>query len=111
VWYRRVTLYVAPSRNEGFGLTPLWRRWHRATAVVASDAGSYSEIVTRGVTGDFVAANDGNALREAIRPYLADPALAEAHGAAGHEDVSTRFRLENEAAGLREIYDQVWAKG
>ncbi len=22
-WYRRLTLYVAPSRNEGFGLTPL----------------------------------------------------------------------------------------
>ncbi len=23
IWYRRLTLYVAPSRNEGFGLTPL----------------------------------------------------------------------------------------
>ena len=23
VWYRRLTLFVAPSRNEGFGLTPL----------------------------------------------------------------------------------------
>ena len=110
VWYRRVTLYVAPSRNEGFGLTPLEAMASR-TAVVASDAGSYSEIVTRGVTGDFVAANDGNALREAIRPYLADPALAEAHGAAGLEEVSRRFRLENEAAGLREVYDHVWAKG
>lgn len=110
VWYRRVTLYVAPSRNEGFGLTPLEAMASR-TAVVASDAGSYSEIVTRGVTGDFVAANDGDALREAIRPYLADPAVAEAHGAAGLEDVSRRFRLENEAAGLREVYDQVWARG
>lgn len=110
VWYRRVTLYVAPSRNEGFGLTPLEAMASR-TAVVASDAGSYSEIVTRGVTGDFVAADDGDALREAIRPYLADPALAEAQGAAGLEDVSKRFRLENEAAGLREVYDQVWAKG
>jgi mannosyltransferase len=110
VWYRRVTLYVAPSRNEGFGLTPLEAMASR-TAVVASDAGSYSEIVTPGVTGAFVAANDGDALREAIRPYLADPALAETHGAAGLDDVSTRFRLENEAAGLREAYDLVWAKG
>ncbi|MGO8425835.1 glycosyltransferase, partial [Rhizobium ruizarguesonis] len=23
IWYRRLTLYVAPSRNEGFGRTPL----------------------------------------------------------------------------------------
>ncbi|WP_434781341.1 glycosyltransferase family 4 protein [Aminobacter carboxidus] len=110
VWYRRVTLYVAPSRNEGFGLTPLEAMASR-TAVVASDAGSYSEIVTRGVTGDFVASGDGDALREAIRPYLADPELAETHGAAGLDDVSKRFRLENEAAGLRAVYELVWAKG
>lgn len=110
VWYRRVTLYVAPSRNEGFGLTPLEAMASR-TAVVASDAGSYSEIVTPGKTGAVVAAGDGAALREAIRPYLVDPALAEAHGAAGLADVTQRFRLENEAAGLREVYEKVWSRG
>ena len=36
LWFRRVALYVAPSRNEGFGLTPLEamasrRRLSRAT--------------------------------------------------------------------------------
>jgi len=108
VWYRRVTLYVAPSRNEGFGLTPLEAMASR-TAVVASDAGSYSEIVTPGSTGVVVQAGDGNALREAIRPYLGDPALAEAHGAAGSEDVRRRFRLEDEAAGICEVYERVWA--
>ncbi|WP_269930568.1 glycosyltransferase family 4 protein [Aminobacter sp. HY435] len=110
VWYRRVSLYVAPSRNEGFGLTPLEAMASR-TAVVASDAGSYSEIVTPGRTGAVVAAGDGAALREAIRPYLGDPVLADAHGAAGLEDVAHRFRLENEAAGLRKVYELVWAKG
>ena len=110
VWYRRVMLYVAPSRNEGFGLTPLEAMASR-TAVVASDAGSYAEIVTHGVTGAVVAAGDRSALCEAVRPYLADPTLAEAHGIAGLEDVSKRFRLENEAVGLREVYDLVWTKG
>lgn len=109
VWYRRVTLYVAPSRNEGFGLTPLEAMASR-TAVVASDAGSYSEIVTPGVTGAVVAAGDGDALREAIRPYLADPQLALAHGASGLDDVRVRFRLEGEAAGLREVYERVWGQ-
>lgn len=107
VWYRRVSLYVAPSRNEGFGLTPLEAMASR-TAVVASDAGSYAEIVTPGRTGAVVPAGDGPALREAIRPYLDDPAHAKAHGAAGLEDVTKRFRLENEAAGLREFYQRVW---
>ena len=107
VWYRRATLYVAPSRNEGFGLTPL-EAMASATAVVASDAGSYSEIVTPGVTGSVVSAGDGEGLREAIRPYLADPELALAHGANGLDDVRVRFRLEGEAAGLREVYERVW---
>ncbi|WP_406872328.1 glycosyltransferase family 4 protein [Aminobacter sp. P9b] len=108
VWYRRVTVYVAPSRNEGFGLTPL-EAMASQTAVVASTAGSYREIVTPGVTGAVVPASDGEALRQAIRPYLDDPALAEAHGAAGLDDVTLRFRLENEAEGIRETYDRVWA--
>ncbi|MDE1991752.1 MAG: glycosyltransferase family 4 protein, partial [Rhizobiaceae bacterium] len=43
-WYRRATLYVAPSRNEGFGLTPLEAMASR-TAVVASDAGAYAEMI------------------------------------------------------------------
>ena len=41
-WYRRLSLYVAPSRNEGFGLTPLEAMASR-TAVVASDAGAYPD--------------------------------------------------------------------
>lgn len=109
VWYRRVTVYVAPSRNEGFGLTPLEAMASR-TAVVASTAGSYQEIVTPGVTGNMVAAGDGAALREAIRPYLDDPELAEAHGVAGFADVTQRFRLEDEAAGIGEVYEEVWAR-
>ena len=75
VWYRRLTLYVAPSRNEGFGLTPLEAMASR-TAVVASDAGAYAELIVTGETGSVVAAGDGEALTRAIAPYIADPALA-----------------------------------
>ena len=71
VWCLRVTLYVAPSRNEGFGLTPLDAQASK-TAVVASDAGAYKELVTEG-TGTVVPAGDGKALRDAIKPYLEDP--------------------------------------
>ncbi|MGG2478098.1 glycosyltransferase family 4 protein, partial [Rhizobium sp. BR5] len=49
-WYRRLTLYVAPSRNEGFGLTPL-EAMASQTAVVASNAGAYEEMIVRGKTG------------------------------------------------------------
>ncbi len=102
-WYRRMTLLVAPSRNEGFGLTPL-EAMASGTAAVASDAGAYAEMILEGETGAVVPAGDAQALCAAIRPYLADPARALAHGrrAAGH--VRERFALEKEASALAAIY-------
>jgi mannosyltransferase len=80
------------------------------TAVVASDAGAYAELVTPGVTGAVVPAGNGGALTEAIRRYLADPALAVTHGDNALADVITRFPLEKEAAGIMRVYEALWAR-
>ena len=109
-WFRRVSLYVAPSRNEGFGLTPL-EAMASGTPVVASDAGAYAEMVVAGETGAVVPADDGRALTEAIRPYLADPALAKAQGKAARDHVRQRFRLQQEADRLIAIYRRLGAEG
>ncbi|MBE7185852.1 MAG: glycosyltransferase family 4 protein [Methylobacterium mesophilicum] len=106
-WYRRVHLYVAPSRNEGFGLTPL-EAMASGAAVVASDAGSYAELVSPDETGKVVAAGEGVALTEAIRPYLVEPALCERHGQAGLAVVRERFPLEAEAAGVARVYERLF---
>lgn len=108
VWYRRLTLYVAPSRNEGFGLTPL-EAMASQTAVVASDAGAYAEMIAEG-TGRFVSAGDGNALREAIKPYLADPAMAEHEGKNALHHVRNAFPLDKEAAAISAVYERVFSK-
>jgi mannosyltransferase len=105
-WYRHMTLFVAPSRNEGFGLTPL-EAMASGTAVVASDAGAYAEMIRDGTTGAVVPAGDGDALREAISRYLADPALARAHGHAGVEHVRANFALEREAMTLASLYQRL----
>lgn len=103
-WYRRLTLYVAPSRNEGFGLTPL-EAMASDTAVVASNAGAYEEMIIKGETGMVVEAGDYTSLRDAIKPYLADPALAKDHARAGLAHVRKAFPLEKEATSLGAIYD------
>ena len=77
VWYRRFTLFVAPSRQEGFGLTPL-EAMASATAVVASDAGSFPSMIKPGINGAIVPAGDLNALAAAIEPYFLKPDLAKA---------------------------------
>ena len=103
-WYRRLTLYVAPSRNEGFGLTPL-EAMASKTAVVASDAGAYAGMIVPGKTGEIAPAGDYETLRDAIAKYLADPVLAEEHGEAALADVRSRFDLKGEAASLGAIYE------
>ncbi|WP_064810909.1 MULTISPECIES: glycosyltransferase family 4 protein [Rhizobium] len=106
VWYRRLMLYVAPSRNEGFGLTPLEAMASR-TAVVASDAGAYAELIVNGETGAVVPAGDGEALTRAMAPYIADPALAIAHGENALRHVRANFALEKEANAIGAVYDRL----
>lgn len=108
-WIRRVSLCVAPSRNEGFGLTPLEAMASR-TAVVASDAGAYAELVEDGVTGYVAPAGDRHALTAAIERYLADPALAAAHADAGLARVRENFALDREAEGVEAVYRRVFAQ-
>lgn len=103
-WYRRISLYVAPSRNEGFGLTPL-EAMASGTPVVASDAGAYAEMIMPAV-GSVAPAGDGAALTAAIEAYMADPELAAIQGRMASEHVRGNFRLAEEAHLLIEIYEQ-----
>jgi len=105
IWYRRVSLYVAPSRNEGFGLTPLEAMASR-TAVVASDAGAYREIINDEF-GSVVDAGDGTALTKAIKPYLADIEQTIIKGERAEQFVTKNFPLEKEAKAIGLIYSEL----
>jgi mannosyltransferase len=105
-WYRRLSLYVAPSRNEGFGLTPL-EAMASGTPVVASDAGAYRELIEEGVTGVVVPAGDGAALTEAVRRYMAAPEEAKEQGRRAIGHVNARFALDREADALIELYQSL----
>ena len=110
VWYRRFTLFVAPSRQEGFGLTPL-EAMASETAVVTSDAGSFPSMIRPGSNGAIVPADDFAALVAAIEPYLRDPALAREQGRTALEFVHANFSLGAEARGIRAVYDRLWSEG
>lgn len=103
LWYRRLALYVAPSRNEGFGLTPL-EAMASGVPVVASDAGAYAEMIVPDETGAVVAAGDGAALTEAIRAYLDTPGRAARQGARALAHVTANFPLAREADELVAVY-------
>jgi glycosyltransferase involved in cell wall biosynthesis len=76
--YRRSTVVVAPSRFEGFGLTPI-EGLASGIPVVASDIGPHREFLDPRTT--FVPLDDDEALANGIRAAIArgpiaDPALA-----------------------------------
>ncbi|WOC16951.1 glycosyltransferase family 4 protein [Pseudochrobactrum sp. MP213Fo] len=106
-WYRRLDVYVAPSRTEGFGLTPL-EAMASHTAVVASDAGAYPELVVEGETGYVVPS--GQSMVSAIQRYFRDPALAAKHADNGLKRVQTLFPLEREAETIGRFYEEIFAQ-
>lgn len=105
-WYRALSLYVAPQRWEGFGLTPL-EAMASAVPVVAADVGAFSELIDDGTSGKIVPRDDLAALTGAVTSYLASPKLAMHHGQDSRAHIESHFRLESEAERLIELYRQV----
>lgn len=105
-WYRALSLFVAPQRWEGFGLTPL-EAMASGVPVVATDVGAFSELIADGDTGEIVPADDLTVIRAAVARYLAAPALVATHGENGRAHVLAHFRLRGEAERLMEIYERL----
>jgi mannosyltransferase len=107
LWYQRITLYVAPMRNEGFGLTPL-EAMASGAAVVATRTGAAPYLIAEGETGTIVPPENLDALIAAIEPMFADPSRAEVMGRAGREKAVSQHSLANEAANMNAAYEKVW---
>jgi len=104
LWFRRVSLYVAPMRWEGFGLTTL-EAMASGTAVVATRTGASPQIVSHGETGDLIPPDDLEALIAAIEPYLASPSLALERGRAGRRASEGKHDIAIEAAAINSVYE------
>jgi D-inositol-3-phosphate glycosyltransferase len=93
---------MVPSRAESFGLVALEAAACGAP-VVASDVGGLRTIVAHERTGLLVEPRDPAAFATAIDALVADPALAEAMGAAGAARAAG-FTWSTAAARLRRLY-------
>ena len=82
---------AVPSRwMEPFGNVAL-EAMMRGTAVVASDAGGFAEIVQNGETGLLVPPGDADALAQGLVRLLRDRELAERMGSTGRRFALTHF--------------------
>ncbi|MFI0794479.1 MULTISPECIES: glycosyltransferase [Micromonospora] len=101
---RSAAVAAVPSRwNENQPMAVL-EAFACGVPVVATDLGGLPELVTPGVDGEVVAADDPAALAAALGGVLADPARAHRMGLAGRARVERDFSPQAHLARLGEVY-------
>lgn len=97
--FSSLSLVVALSENEGFGLTIL-EAMSSGAAVLASEAGAWPEVVRQGVDGYVVPVNDLVAVTEKMSLLLEDEEKLIQMGRNGRERVLENYSVEREAKEL-----------
>jgi mannosyltransferase len=110
LWIRRLSIVVCPARWEGFGLVPL-EAMASGTPVVAARAGAAADLVLDGATGRLVSADDLDDLTAAISSMMAMSVSERSEiGAAGRAHVVEHHAIEDEAAAICEVYEELFAR-
>jgi len=105
-WYRSLSVVVCPSRVEGFGL-PCLEAMASGCPVVATRTGAWPELITEGRDGYLVPCRDVDALSKAILKITTDPQRITVMGQQAREKVASHYRIEDEAAGILEVYKKL----
>ena len=100
LWYNAATVFVYPSRYEGFGLPPL-EALACGTPTIVSAAASLPEVV--GEAALLVEPGAADALAATLRRLLAEPALRARLRAAGPPHAAG-FTWARAAAATRAVY-------
>ena len=79
--FRRASLFVMPSRQEGFGLVYAEAMWH-GLPCIGSTSDAAGEVIVDGETGLLVPYGDAEAIATAVGGLLGDPARCRTFGEA-----------------------------
>ncbi len=101
--YQMATLFVYPSRYEGFGI-PIIEALHSGVPVIAATGSCLEEA--GGLDSIYVGPDDVEGMAEAIRRVWEDDALRQRMATSGKAFV-TRFSAEKQAAELMALYQSI----
>ena len=88
--YAQADMFVFPTRGDCMPLAVM-EAMAAGLPVIATDVGALREEVEEGLSGLMVKPRDPNAIGEAVRALIADPARREQMGRAGRELAEQRF--------------------
>ncbi len=97
--FSSLSLVVALSENEGFGLTVL-EAMSSGVAVLASEAGAWPELIREGVDGYVVPVNDLTAVTDKMSLLLSDEDKLTQMGQSGRKRVLEHYSVAREAKEL-----------
>ncbi len=97
--FSALSLVVALSDNEGFGLTIL-EAMSSGAAVLASEAGAWPEVIRAGKDGYVVPVNDLTAVVDKMDLLLSDQNKLAQMGVNGRERVLEHYSVQREAKQL-----------
>jgi mannosyltransferase len=97
--FSSLSLVVALSENEGFGLTVL-EAMSSGAAVLASEAGAWPEVIRQGIDGYVVPVNDLSAVKEKMATLLSNEDKLTQMGQSGRQRVLEHYSVEREAKEL-----------
>lgn len=108
--FRSMSVVAALSRNEGYGLTAP-EAMASGTAVIASEAGAWKEVVRDGIDGCVVPCGDVAATKQALTKILAKPpAELLEMGMNGHQRIQDCYTIEQEAESLCDFFKKLQSK-
>jgi glycosyltransferase involved in cell wall biosynthesis len=101
-----MSVYVAPSVNEGLGLS-LLEAQSNYVPVVGFRTGGITDVIEHEVTGLLVEPFDTRALAGAIVRLIKDKELANHISRAAYKKVEEKFSLKNMAQNTINVYKEV----
>lgn len=96
---RAMSIIAALSRNEGYGLT-IPEAMASGTAVLASEAGAWKDVVRDGADGYVVRCDDLTATSEKLELLMSDIPALTTMGQRGRERIESHYKIEDEANHL-----------
>ncbi len=109
--YGSLSLLVAPSHLEGFGLTPFEAAACGVPCVASQGVGAFDDLVIPGETGERANAGDAAGFAAAMARLVNDPDYLHRAGAAARARVVENFSIEREAEALVSVYREMLGNG
>jgi len=105
--YNAMSIVVAPSRYEGFGLTPI-EAMASGAPVIAADTGAYRQMINPGVTGEIFPVEGDKIFKDYLSEFMGNADRLSAMGTVCQAKVRNDFSIEKEAAAINEVYETIW---